>query len=1058
MSSDPQAEAIDFALARRTWAVVGLSPDPRRDSHRIAALLQRRGHRVVPVNPHVEEVLGERAYASLADVPPEAGVEVVDVFRRSRAAGAHVDEAIAAGRVRCGCSSASSTRRRRPRPRRRAGRGHGPLPGDRARAPRRGGAGRQRDAARVIASTSSSASASAAARAESWIVSGRREPGIGMTVGPRCSSHASTTCWGETPRSSRDRGHRVARGRLVGLADAPQRRPGQEGDPVLGRGPHLALRQRRGEVERELVLHGDDVDDRARLLELLHGDVRQPDPADLALVLEVLERPDGLRERHVGVRAVVLVEVDPVGAQRAQRGLAGRAQVGRRAVELPRRAAARVAALGGHEDAVAAGGRAPDRLGDEALVVADLGLVRRVGVGGVDEGDPGVERGVDGPDGLCLVGSPGDGERHAAQADREDVDLGQAARGGAGGGAHRDGLPGRPPARTVASHPMSRISLIPLYAHRGARPVPARLRAARRARGGRALHRGGARRHLDRPARSGLLLPRRGQPRPSRGSCSPTASASRPSSARSARGARRRRLGRLAGARATASATTASPRSCSWARWRAGVLLASDVFHSGANVETLLFGSLLVIAPGDSGSPPPSSAVRPGRHRALGRAGWRPGSTRPRRARSASARRCPTRCCSSWSRSWPSPRCRPSAPCSPPRCSSCRPRRRGSSDARLRPHGSPRRSRSSSSRASPGCGCRSRPTRRPGRRSRCSPAPCSRSSAARAGAAARRRLAAAALRRRPSPRSRSCGCGAARRVRGGGPLAVVATTTQLGDFARAVGGDARRRHPDPRAEHGPARVRAAARATSGDGAARRSCWRTATGSTRGWARSSSRRRRPAVVDVGAAAAGAPAGRAGGPEASRYDPHWWHDPRQRGGRRRADPRRADARPTRRTAPTLRAQRGAPTCARLRALDAGIAAASPRCRPRSASWSPTTTPSATSPAATGSQRRRRRDPVADDAGAAVGGRAGRLARVIRRERVKAVFPESVGQPAARAGDRARRRAPPRDYDALRRRARARRARGARRTSAMEAGQRRRDGARVHRRAAGCPIAGL
>ncbi len=97
MSSDPQAEAIDFALTRRTWAVVGLSPDPRRDSHRIAALLQRRGHRVVPVNPHVEEVLGERAYASLADVPAEAGVEVVDVFRRSALAGAHVDEAIAAG-------------------------------------------------------------------------------------------------------------------------------------------------------------------------------------------------------------------------------------------------------------------------------------------------------------------------------------------------------------------------------------------------------------------------------------------------------------------------------------------------------------------------------------------------------------------------------------------------------------------------------------------------------------------------------------------------------------------------------------------------------------------------------------------------------------------------------------------------------------------------------------------------------------------------------------------------------------------------------------------------
>ncbi|HEV2819168.1 MAG TPA: CoA-binding protein [Solirubrobacteraceae bacterium] len=81
----------------RTWAVVGLSPDPRRDSHRIAALLQRRGKRVIPVNPAVDEVLGERAYPSLEAVPAEAGIEVVDVFRRADRAGVHVDEAIAVG-------------------------------------------------------------------------------------------------------------------------------------------------------------------------------------------------------------------------------------------------------------------------------------------------------------------------------------------------------------------------------------------------------------------------------------------------------------------------------------------------------------------------------------------------------------------------------------------------------------------------------------------------------------------------------------------------------------------------------------------------------------------------------------------------------------------------------------------------------------------------------------------------------------------------------------------------------------------------------------------------
>jgi predicted CoA-binding protein len=81
----------------RVWAVVGCSPDPWRDSHRIAALLQARGYRVVPVNPQCDEILGERCYVSLADIPASEGVEVVDIFRRASAAGRHVDEAIALG-------------------------------------------------------------------------------------------------------------------------------------------------------------------------------------------------------------------------------------------------------------------------------------------------------------------------------------------------------------------------------------------------------------------------------------------------------------------------------------------------------------------------------------------------------------------------------------------------------------------------------------------------------------------------------------------------------------------------------------------------------------------------------------------------------------------------------------------------------------------------------------------------------------------------------------------------------------------------------------------------
>jgi uncharacterized protein len=92
----PPVEDVRAILTgTRTWAVVGCSPDPQRDSHRIAAMLQRRGYHVIPVNPMAAEVLGERCYPSLSAVPEP--MDVVDVFRRSSAAGAHVDEAIEVG-------------------------------------------------------------------------------------------------------------------------------------------------------------------------------------------------------------------------------------------------------------------------------------------------------------------------------------------------------------------------------------------------------------------------------------------------------------------------------------------------------------------------------------------------------------------------------------------------------------------------------------------------------------------------------------------------------------------------------------------------------------------------------------------------------------------------------------------------------------------------------------------------------------------------------------------------------------------------------------------------
>lgn len=78
-----------------TWAVVGLSDNPARTAYRIAQLLREHGKRVVPVNPDGADVLGEQGYRTLAEIP--FPIDVVDVFRRSEAAGEFADQAVVAG-------------------------------------------------------------------------------------------------------------------------------------------------------------------------------------------------------------------------------------------------------------------------------------------------------------------------------------------------------------------------------------------------------------------------------------------------------------------------------------------------------------------------------------------------------------------------------------------------------------------------------------------------------------------------------------------------------------------------------------------------------------------------------------------------------------------------------------------------------------------------------------------------------------------------------------------------------------------------------------------------
>jgi uncharacterized protein len=90
IGDDQIRQVLDEA---KVIAVVGLSSNSGRASLGVARYLQSQGYRIVPVNPHEHEVLGERAYPDLRSIPFD--VDIVDLFRRSEFVGGHVDEAIA---------------------------------------------------------------------------------------------------------------------------------------------------------------------------------------------------------------------------------------------------------------------------------------------------------------------------------------------------------------------------------------------------------------------------------------------------------------------------------------------------------------------------------------------------------------------------------------------------------------------------------------------------------------------------------------------------------------------------------------------------------------------------------------------------------------------------------------------------------------------------------------------------------------------------------------------------------------------------------------------------
>lgn len=89
MQPDPITDLLKRA---RTIAVVGLSQNPLRPSHGVTAYMQSHGYRIIPINPRIEECLGEKAYSSLSDVHEK--IDIVNIFRRPEFVEAIVDEAI----------------------------------------------------------------------------------------------------------------------------------------------------------------------------------------------------------------------------------------------------------------------------------------------------------------------------------------------------------------------------------------------------------------------------------------------------------------------------------------------------------------------------------------------------------------------------------------------------------------------------------------------------------------------------------------------------------------------------------------------------------------------------------------------------------------------------------------------------------------------------------------------------------------------------------------------------------------------------------------------------
>ncbi|MGB5866971.1 MAG: CoA-binding protein [Arcobacteraceae bacterium] len=98
-STDTQVKKI--LEETKTIAVIGCSPDSDKASNKVANYLKNAGYTIIPVYPKEDEILGEKVYRSLSDIPTDIQIDMVDIFRKPAVISSVVDEVLQRGNIKC---------------------------------------------------------------------------------------------------------------------------------------------------------------------------------------------------------------------------------------------------------------------------------------------------------------------------------------------------------------------------------------------------------------------------------------------------------------------------------------------------------------------------------------------------------------------------------------------------------------------------------------------------------------------------------------------------------------------------------------------------------------------------------------------------------------------------------------------------------------------------------------------------------------------------------------------------------------------------------------------